>query len=96
MAGTFIKDPQERLDYGVDWTAELAGDGIVDSSWTVAAPAAGAGTPVVAEAPSIDGKITRIWLSGGVAGVVYDVTNHIATVQTREFERTLKIAVRQK
>lgn len=100
MAGSFTKDPDSKLDYGVDWTAWLGSDTLLSSTWLVTTPAgAAAGTHLsiaAAPIPSIDGKITRVWLEGGVVGVTYDVRNRVETTAGRREDRTLKIACRVK
>ncbi len=95
MPSSVTKDPAALLDYGVDWTAWLEGDVISQSTWVVAGPntsLAIAATP----APVTDGKITRVWLTGGTVDTTYDVTNRVVTVAGRIDERTLKVAIRQK
>lgn len=100
MAGTFIKDPSAKLDYGVDWSLWLGADTLVTSDWRVAtpttAPAGAHLTMAAGPAPSIEGKTARVWVEGGVVGVVYELTNTITTTAGRTDERTLRIACRQK
>ena len=81
------KDPGAKLDYAVDWTAQLqASETISTSTWTVPT-----GLTKVSEA--ISGGKAIVWLSGGTVGVAYSVTNHIITNQSREDERTIPIVV---
>lgn len=89
---SFEKDPQDKLDYAVDWTSQLAvGETISTSTWTVPT-----GITQITPAPSIDDGIVTIWLSGGTVGTRYDVLNHIVTSQGREYDRTVPILVVQK
>ena len=90
------KDPDDVLDYVVDWTAVLsATEAIITSEWEI--------TPVSATDPltkdsdeivSPDAQKTRIWLSGGNPGVTYLVVNTVTTDETRTFERTVKLKVK--
>jgi hypothetical protein len=83
------KDPNEVLDYTVDWAARLDGDVIVTSVWTVPAP-------LVPSLESATGSATTVWLSGGVAGVIYPVLNRITTVAGRTMDQTTMLRVRDK
>lgn len=90
MGNTFVHDPDAVLPYGMDWSSWLAeGDSIVTSTWTVP-------TGLTKTDESEDGGVATVWLSGGVDGVSYSVTNHIVTAQDMEDDRTLRIIVRQR
>jgi len=88
----FVKDPNAILDYYVDWTAWLAGDTIVASSWCVMP----ASLAVDSDAIMVGLKKTVVWLSGGVAGATYQAVNHIETASGREDDRTIMIKVEDK
>lgn len=90
------KDPEELLDYIIDYSGILSitepPDSIVSSSWTVTP------TGLTIEADAI-GELDQVavWISGG--GKLesrYRLVNHIATVSGREFERTILITIRNK
>lgn len=83
---TFLKDPDAVLDYGLDWTAWLAGDTIASSVWSAAAG-------LTSSAPSFAAGLTQNWLSGGVAGTSYLVRNRITTVGGRTEDRSILINV---
>ena len=90
--GRFTKDPDETLDYMVDWSRELAdksNDTIGESSWS-------AETGIDIEDDSNTTLTATVWLSGGTLGANYKVTNRIVTVGGRTYERTIEIAVRNK
>ena len=87
LVASFVKDPSAVLDYYMDWTAWLAGDTIVDSVWATT------GTVILSD-PTVQGTVTSIWVEGGDAGELIDLTNHIVTTQGREDERTLRLKVR--
>jgi len=90
------KDPDEVLDYYVNWlgTADEPGplynigDLIVSSTWEVP-------TGIVKDSDTFapTGLVT-IWLSGGTIGETYFFVNHITTQGGREFDKTVKIRVK--
>lgn len=72
--GYFIyKDPDDRKDYTIDWSKWLeAGDTIASVAWVVDA---GINNDAVAHTTTT----ATIYLSGGTAGVSYNVTCRITT-----------------
>ena len=74
--------PNEKWDYHIDWSADLANDEIASSDWTVdddtitieASPPPTAHTATIA----------TVWVSGGTVGMTYTLTNHIVTEEGRE------------
>jgi hypothetical protein len=92
MPKQFMKDPDAKLDYKIDWTAWLAsGETVSVSTWTVP-------SGITKDSDSITdaGASTTIWLSGGTVGTDYSLTNHITTSASREDDRTIKVGVVQK
>jgi hypothetical protein len=87
---TFIKDPSAVLDYSIEWSKWLAGDQIQTSDWSVSDP--------VIEAANASNTTTRttIWVSGGVSGQVYTVTNRITTSGGRTDERSFTVQVQDR
>lgn len=84
------KDPGAELDYSMDWTAWLqAGETIMSSTWTVSA-----GMTKVSE--SSGASTTTVWLSGGVAGREYMVTNEIVTSAGRRDDRSFRLSVEKR
>jgi hypothetical protein len=83
------KDPQEVLDYVVDWTKPLAGDVITGSTWTVP-------DGIIKDSESFDDSKTTIWLSGGTDGQNYPLINQIATAGGRIREQTCTLKCRTK
>ncbi len=89
----FIKRPNERQFYSIDWTDDgfLAEDETISSSlWTV---------PVGLtqhESDSIDSEniVTTIWIDGGEHGQEYLITNKITTSLGRIAEGAVKIICR--
>ena len=91
---TYIHDPDEKLDYGFDWSKPLAvdtpADTITASTWIVPSGITQSGSP----APSFDDTTTTIWLEGGTANQDYIIINRITTAATRKFEASFVVSVR--
>jgi len=68
----YLKDPDGRVDYAIDWTAYLSGQTIVASEWTVAPDEEGG--IAVAES-SFETLRTAARLTGGVIGHAYTISN---------------------
>ncbi len=83
---TFIHDPQAVLDYSIDWSQWLGDDTIISSSWSVPD-----GLTVVGQGYNQSSAV--VWLSGGVAGRQYVVTNRIETAGGRRDERSITLRV---
>lgn len=74
MARVHEQDPDEKLNYGIDYSDRLpAGDNIATSVWTV--PAA-----LTASNQTISGQIASLWLTAGVAGSDYRISNKSTSV----------------
>lgn len=82
------KDPEENLDYGLDWEDELGGDKISLSTWSAPNPAG-----ITVGDKSFTDTQTIIWLSGGTAGQKYVFTNTIVTQGGRTAEKSVSIKV---
>lgn len=82
------KDPDDILDYGINWAARLGTDTISASTWIVE-------DGITQDSASFTDTTTAIWLSGGTAGVTYDITNRIVTAAGRQIDQTVSIAVLQ-
>ena len=83
------KDPDERLDFHVDWTETLDGDAIATSVWIVP-------SGITQESASTTNNVTTIWLSGGTANERYSLVNRITTGGGRIFDQTIRVRVRTK
>jgi hypothetical protein len=83
------KDPDEVLDYQIDWSAPLAGDVITTSTWTVP-------TGLVGGIEQNTNTTTTIWLSGGTLDQDYQVHNRITTAAGRTRDQTCILKVRAK
>lgn len=85
----FTKDPDAVLDYTFDWTQWLAGDTISNSTWNVPAGLTSTGSASTATSATV-------WLSGGTAGLSYEVSNRITTANGRTDDRSIIIKVEQR
>lgn len=87
---TFKQDPDEVLDYTLDWSEWLAsGDTITD---VTATPESG----IVVDSTSFTVNSTTVWVSGGTAGSKYGISVHVTTNGGREGDRTIGIEVKEK
>lgn len=88
------KDPDERLDYRINWNARLlvnrVSDTIVDSDWSVS------GSGLTVYSSNYDGPVTTVWLAGGTAGQTYNVTNTITTAANRIMTQTVKLQIQER
>lgn len=83
------KDPDELLDYEIDWAARLVDDTISGSTWIVPV-----GVDKASDA-STDAA-TTIWLSGGTLGESYVLTNRVETTGGRIMDQSVQIKIRSK
>ena len=84
------KDPDEVLDYKLDWSARLAsGDTIASSAWVVP-------NGIAQDSATSDDTTATIWLSGGEAGRSYAIQCRVTTAQGRTHDQTVRLPVRTK
>ena len=83
------KDPDEVLDYEVDWSARILTDTISTSTWIVPAG-------ITKNSDSNTTTTTTIWLSAGTAGDSYTLTNRIVTAGARTMDESIKLKVKEK
>ena len=84
------KDPNAKLDYTINWTQWLGTDTITDSAWEVSS------TELIIENNSSDNTTTTVWLSAGLAGQVYIVTNRITTTSGRIQDQSFRLKIKEK
>lgn len=91
MIAAYQQDPDEVLDYGVDWGLWLRpGDTISASTW------AASSVNVTLSGDNFDDTSTVVFASlGGTVAVddVYTITNHVTTAAGREADQTISIKV---
>ena len=84
-----VKDPDEVLDYELDWSTLLAGDTISTSTWAVP-------SGITAGAESHTDTVSLIWLSEGSEGESYSLVNTITTAAGRTREQTCVLKIKTK
>lgn len=84
-----FKDPDEVLDYQLDWSARLAGDTIATSTWIVPAN-------ITKDSDSNTTTTTTIWLSGGTLGDLVEITNRITTAAGRTMDQSVRLKIKAK
>lgn len=90
-----FKDPQEVLDYSIDWTLKLpANDVITSSTWTVTS--ANVGLTIGSSYIANSNTQTIVWLSSGTANTDYLVTNQVTTLQGRTMEQSVGLYCKEK
>jgi hypothetical protein len=84
MAKNIQKAPGEIEDFTIDWsTRGLGSDTIDTSNWDVKP----AGLSTISPSPSKTNTTTTVWLSGGMSGVNYTITNTIVTAGGRTLQQ---------
>jgi hypothetical protein len=89
-----LKDPEAALDYAVDWGAEyLTTETISGSHWQVT-PAEAGGLSVTAS--RFDETVSFVTAAGGVAGHLYQLTNHIVLSSGLTDSRSIVLRVEKR
>jgi hypothetical protein len=84
------KDPDAVLDWVWDWNEWLdEGETIVTSQFITT-------VGLVIDSIGNTTKTATVWLSGGTAGQVYQVTNRITTTSGRTDDRSITIRVTER
>ena len=84
------KDPNDVLDYQLDWTARLGGDTISTSTWLIASG------DITIDSDSNTTTVTTVWLSGGTADTTVVVTNRIATSGGRTMDQSVRLKLKER
>jgi hypothetical protein len=91
------KDPNEVLDYDIDWSERLeTGETISTSTWTVVDGTVTISAGPTPPAPSISAGVTTCWISAGTAGEACVVLNRITTSAGRTYDQSVKLRIRSK
>ncbi len=93
MADNFkaTKDPDEKIDFGINWATWLESDTISASTWVIV-PSGG----IVVDSESETSTVATVWLTGGKTGTTYKVRNFITTAAGRSPPRTIHVKVMEK
>ena len=85
------KDPNEVLDYDIDWSSRLvAGDTIASSTFSVAEG------DVVVNSSSYTTSATKVWLSAGTDATDCQILNRVTTVGGRTMDATVRLRIRSR
>lgn len=85
------KDPNEVLDYMLDWNDVLVDGETISTSTFILASG-----DVTLGAVGNAAGITTQWISGGTEGTVSVITNRIATSAARTYDQSVRLRVRTK
>lgn len=85
------KDPNEVLDYAIDWALRLEGDSIVTSTWLAPVP-----DDITKESDHTTVNTTTIWLSGGTIGKTYLFTNRVTTAGNRTMDQSVTLEIKER
>lgn len=86
MTITYMKTPTDVLDYTVDWSTWLGTDTISSSSWSVP-------TGITVTTSSNTSTTTTAFLSAGLDGNSYLVSNTIHTAGGRTITRSFQVSI---
>jgi len=89
----YLKDPEARVDYAIDWAPYLDGQTIAASLWGVAPVETGG--IAIDEASFTPGR-TATRLSGGVAGHSYSISNLVTLSDGSRDTRSILIRVEER
>lgn len=81
------KDPDELLDYSLNWVNALGTDTIVTSDWSINS------ADLIENHKTNTATATVIWLEGGTLNQQYTVTNTIETAGGRIFQQSVNIRI---
>ena len=88
------KDPDEVLDYQLDWADPLnprleASEQLLTSVWTVAV-----GDVVINSSTFTPGGLSTVWLSGGTDNTKCELLNRVTTSKGRTYDETVALRIR--
>jgi hypothetical protein len=89
----YLKDPEARVDYAIDWADYLDGQTIAASNWMVE-PAEPGG--IVVEEDSFELLRTAARLSGGLIGHSYGISNLVTLSDGSEDSRSITLRVEER
>jgi predicted component of type VI protein secretion system len=84
------KDPNEILDYELDWSARLGTDTIATSVWSVTTGS------VVIGVTSFSTTQTKVWLSAGAEDEICELLNRVTTSQGRTMDQSVRLRIKSK
>lgn len=85
---TFTKDPDEVMDFSIDWEPWLA-----DNSDTISTSAYTVPAGITKDSESNTTLVTTVWLSGGSEDATYTIENRIVTAGGRTLDRSFDVYI---
>jgi hypothetical protein len=87
-----VKDPNEVLDYDINWAPQLGtGELLASSVFSVVS-----GTVEIdSDTYDADG-VTTVWLSGGAVGEACIILNRVTTSEDRTYDQSVRLRIRSK
>lgn len=87
------KDPDEVLDYSLNWTKRLGdGEALLTSEWTISGP----DELLVQDSDSLSSPATTIWLSAGTLNKTYTLLNRVTTSGGRTMDQSVRLKLKAK
>lgn len=84
------KDPDEVLDYEIDWSARLkTGDEISSAAWL-------APDGIAVDSSSHTATVVTVWLSGGTVNETYTLTSRVVTTGGRTMDHSVQLKIKSK
>lgn len=85
------KDPDEHVDFELDWRKRRLdeGDNVAASTWTVPD-----GLTMTESSFDVDGTV--IWLSGGTLNETYVLVNRVETAGGRTMDQSVRLRITAK
>jgi hypothetical protein len=89
------KDPDEILDYQLDWANSenprlQTSETLLTSTWSVIE-----GNVVINSSTFAPSGLSTVWLSGGTDGTLCVLNNRVTTSMGRTYEQEVKLRVRE-
>lgn len=89
------KDPDEILDYQLDWANPddprlVTSEQLATSTWTVVE-----GSVVINSSSFAPSGLSTVWLSAGADGELCVLNNRVTTTMGRTYEEEVKLRVRE-
>lgn len=89
------KDPDEVLDYQIDWADPVDGPRLVTGETLLTSVfSVASGSVTINSSAFVAGGLATVWLSGGTAGTTCAIQNRVTTSAGRTYEKTVRLRVR--
>ena len=80
------KDPDDVLDFVIDWSQWLGDDTIAASTWIMP-------SGITENSSQFSNTTATIWVAGGTDGTLYSITNRITTASGRQRDQSVTLPV---